>query len=386
MEITTAAELARRLRAEVLEPVKASFIEKDGIVDLLGVGLVSGENVFLLGPPGTAKSAVVRQLAARLDGRSFDYLLTRFTEPAELFGPFDIRRLREGELVTNTEGMLPEASLVFLDELLNANSALLNTLLTALNERVFRRGRETRPLEALMFAGASNTLPEDEALRALFDRFLLRARSDNAAPERLEEVLHAGWKLSDGSAPPERSALTVTDLRELQAAAKRVNLSAVRPALAELVRQARRAGIALSDRRAVKVQNAVAASALLCGRTAAAVSDLWVFRHLWDTEDQMEVLAALTAQTLEKEDAASSGEAGGVHPRARDGEGPDPEVLARDIDAALAVLRDPEADAASRAAARDRLALLAGRCEWVRDPAAREALKEKMSAAAEAGG
>jgi phosphomannomutase len=85
-----------------------------------------------------------------MEGRTFDYLLTRFTEPNELFGPFDIRRLREGELVTNTEGMLPEASLVFLDELLNANSAILNSLLMALNERIFRRGRETRPLSALM--------------------------------------------------------------------------------------------------------------------------------------------------------------------------------------------------------------------------------------------
>src|SRR6478609_8692430 len=107
-------------------------------------------------PPGTAKSALVYELGRRLEGRTFDYLLTRFTEPSELFGPFDIRRLREGDLVTNTDGMLPDASLVFLDELLNANSALLNSLLMALNERIFRRGRETRALQALMFVSASN--------------------------------------------------------------------------------------------------------------------------------------------------------------------------------------------------------------------------------------
>jgi MoxR-like ATPase len=130
----------------------------------------------LYGPPGTAKSALVHSLAARIHGRSFDYLLSRFTEPNELFGPFDIRRLREGELVTNTEGMLPEADVVFLDELLNANSVILNSLLMALNERIFRRGRETRSIPALFFTGASNHLPEDDALRALFDRFLLRVR------------------------------------------------------------------------------------------------------------------------------------------------------------------------------------------------------------------
>jgi len=111
----------------VLDQLKSTFVGKDDIIDLMGICLVGRENLFMLGPPGTAKSAMVRQLSKLLKGKSFEYLLTRFTEPNELFGPFDIRKLREGELVTNTEGMLPEASLIFLDELLNANSAILNS-------------------------------------------------------------------------------------------------------------------------------------------------------------------------------------------------------------------------------------------------------------------
>src|SRR5262247_494140 len=172
-------QVAGRLTRDVLAPVKRAFVGKEEVVDVLGVCLCAGEHAFLLGPPGTAKSALVYALARRLHGNAFTYLLTRFTEPQELFGPFDIRRLREGELVTNTEGMLPEASLVFLDELLNANSAILNSLLMVLNERVFRRGRETRHLPLLMVVSASNRLPEDDALTALFDRFLLRVRCDN---------------------------------------------------------------------------------------------------------------------------------------------------------------------------------------------------------------
>ena len=105
-------QLGQRLVNDVLSPLKRAFVGKDEIVDLLGVCLAGGENLFLLGPPGTAKSAIVRELSRRLDGKVFDYLLTRFTEPNELFGPFDIRKLREGELLTNTEGMLPEASLM----------------------------------------------------------------------------------------------------------------------------------------------------------------------------------------------------------------------------------------------------------------------------------
>src|SRR5499427_8573320 len=185
----TTTEITSRLAKDVLEPMKRDFVGKDEIIDLLGVCLVGGENLFLFGPPGTAKTALVHNLAARLEGRTFEYLLTRFTEPNELFGPFDIRKLREGELLTNTEGMLPEASLVFLDELLNANSAILNSLLGVLNERFFRRGRETRPLPTLMVVGASNRLPEEDALAALFDRFLMRVPCDNVPGEHLGQVL-----------------------------------------------------------------------------------------------------------------------------------------------------------------------------------------------------
>ena len=186
--------LITRLKEELLDPVKQQFVGKDEIVDLLGIALVARENLFLHGPPGTAKSALVHAIAKRVVGKSFDYLLTRFTEPNELFGPFDISRLKEGELVTNTEGMLPEAEIIFLDELFNANSAILNNLLTALNERTFRRGRESYELSALMFVGASNNLPEDETLRALFDRFLIRASCGPVADDELRAVLMTGWK------------------------------------------------------------------------------------------------------------------------------------------------------------------------------------------------
>src|SRR5436189_603955 len=201
----------------VLQHLKDTFVGKDDIIDLMGICLAGRENLFLLGPPGTAKSAMVKELSKLINGKTFEYLLTRFTEPNELFGPFDIRKLREGDLVTNTEGMLPEASFVFLDELLNANSAILNSLLMVLNERVFRRGRETRDLPTLMVVGASNRLPEDDALGALFDRFLMRVTCENVPAERLGEVLAAGWQLElharDGGA-----SLGMEDVRKLHGA------------------------------------------------------------------------------------------------------------------------------------------------------------------------
>src|SRR5213076_910413 len=159
------------------------------------LAVVAGEHLFLYGPPGTAKSALIRQFAGAVRSRYFEYMLTRFSEPNELFGPIDIVRLREGVVATVTRGMLPEAEFVFLDELFNANSAILNKLLTVLNERIYRRGAETHRLPLLSLFSASNHLPEDEALRALFDRFLLRCPVDNLRREAMPRLLAAGWEL-----------------------------------------------------------------------------------------------------------------------------------------------------------------------------------------------
>jgi MoxR-like ATPase len=365
---------SQRLIDGILRPLKESFVGKDEIVDLLGICLVAGENLFLLGPPGTAKSAVVQELAKRLDGRVFDYLLTRFTEPNELFGPFDIRRLREGELITNTEGMLPEAAVVFLDELFNANSAILNSLLTVLNERVFRRGRETRRLPTLMVVGASNRLPEDEALGALFDRFLVRVRCDNVPTEQLQNVLVAGWQL-DTQAEPPAATMTPDQIRELQFLLRNVDLSAVRGPLGELVQRLRHSGLAVSDRRAVKLQRIIAASALLCGRVAAQISDLWVVRHIWDTEEQVEVLQALVNDALKRGDAGSERNS---HPRARGDSGPDPESLARDLERMAQRLGEDGLADHERSFLGDQLGILAGRCPWVQDEQKRTFLQTRV--------
>lgn len=362
--------LAKRLVDDVLAPMKTAFVGKDEIIDLLGVCLVAGENLFLLGPPGTAKSALIHELGRRIDGRVFDYLLTRFTEPNELFGPFDIRRLREGELLTNTEGMLPEAALVFLDELLNANSAILNSLLTVLNERVFRRGKETRPLPTLMVIGASNRLPDDDALGALFDRFLMRVRCDNVPAERLPDVLEAGWRLELHHREPEHR-ISADDLRRLQALLGEVNLAAVRPVFSEAVGRLRYAGIAVSDRRAVKLQRLAAAGALVCGRLDALPIDLWVLRYIWDTEDQQEVIAGIVSDILRQAPAAEA-----VHPRARGDECPEAESLGRDIEAIEQRLNG-DLPAADLAYLRDRLGLLSSRCQWIADQRQREFLLDR---------
>lgn len=343
----------------VTQFVKDSFIGKDEIIDLLGICLVAGENAFLLGPPGTAKSAIVRRLSTCVEnGKNFEYLLTRFTEPNEIFGPFDIRKLKEGELVTNTQGMMPEASLIFLDEIFNANSAILNSLLMALNEKMFRRGKEVKKLPALMFVGASNVLPEDEALNALLDRFLIRVKCDYVDTDLLEEVLFAGWKLENNDATS-IPVIQPEEIKQLQQESRKVDLTPIRKEYVDLVHNLRNAGIKVSDRRAVKVQNLLAASALLSGRTVAELSDLWVLRYIWDTEEQIEILSGIVDKILEKDSGNKP------HPQATQSSTPNAEEMAKELETLNAKWNNDELSFEEQNIIKDKLRFLQNRCNWI---------------------
>lgn len=372
MENTTQFNTVDTLNT-VLQHLKQKFVGKDDIIDLMGICLAGRENLFLLGPPGTAKSAMVRELSKLLQGKTFEYLLTRFTEPNELFGPFDIRRLREGDLVTNTEGMLPEAHLIFLDELLNANSAILNSLLMVLNEKIFRRGRETRALPVIMIVGASNHLPEEESLQALFDRFLIRVRCDNVDPALLNNVLEAGWKLEAGSVAgaPE---ISIDEIRELQSLIATVSLQEIRPAYMNLVEMLRNAGVQVSDRRAVKLQRLIAASALLCKRTLAIPSDMWVMRYIWDTEEQREVITGIVNSVVDADATLVL-----HHPRAKENGAPDADAIYKEITAMTKKWEDPQLPLPERTIIKDRLRYLNGRSEWITNETQRTYVQQPIN-------
>lgn len=356
----------------VIGHLKEKFVGKDDIIDLMGICLAGRENLFLLGPPGTAKSAMVKELSRLLNGKTFEYLLTRFTEPNELFGPFDIRKLREGDLVTNTEGMLPEANLIFLDELLNANSAILNSLLMVLNEKVFRRGRENRPLPVIMIVGASNHLPEDESLQALFDRFLIRVRCDYVDPALLNNVLDAGWKLEkkDRIDQPEISA---EDIFRIQSMIGSVDLQEIRPAYINLVETLRNAGVQVSDRRAVKLQRLIAASALLCKRLKAIPSDMWVMRYIWDTEEQREVIASIVNNVVEADKEITH-----QHPRASINAAPNADEIYKEVATMAAQWEDTALPLAERTIIKDRLRYLNGRCQWINNKVQRSYVQQPI--------
>jgi MoxR-like ATPase len=359
-------EIAQRLRSGVVDTLKQRFVGRDEVIELIALAVVAGEHLFLYGPPGTAKSALIRHFAQAVDAAYFEYMLTRFSEPNEIFGPVDIARLREGVVATITEGMLPRAEFAFLDEIFNANSAILNNLLTVLNERTYRRGAELHNLPLLSLFSASNSLPEDDALRALFDRFLLRCHVANLPRDNMDALLHAGWALERPT--PSRHAVTSAELRALAAMLWNVDLSRVAEAYTDAVFKVRDLGIDFSDRRAVKVQKLLAASALLCGRTRAEQSDLWVMRYLWDREEQIGPLKALVNGLLEQ------GTSQAAHPLSRPAERVDAEDVARELDAVAAQLGNGGLSLAGVARAKERLAGLTDQCAWVEDSREREHL------------
>lgn len=256
----------------VVESAREGLVERESLVEAIVLAAVAGEHVLVIGPPGTAKSEAVRRVARALGGSYFEYLLGRFTEPNEIFGPIDLRKLREGAVEVVTSGMLPEAELAFLDEVFLGSTAILNTLLGVLNERTFRRGNTVLRCPLRVCVGASNALPEDESLAAFADRFLVRVFVEPVGDAFLEALLEGGWGL-DHRAPLE--AIGMSPLDALALAARRVDLGPARPVLAHAVRRLRKAGVQLPDRRIVRVQRLVAAAAVLDGRTTATAADLW---------------------------------------------------------------------------------------------------------------
>lgn len=290
------AERAAAALQAVVKQAARGLIDREVLVELIVLGAIAHEHVLVIGEPGTAKSAAVRRVTTALGGSYFEYLLGRFSEPSEIFGPIDLLELQQGKLETRTTGMLPEAEIAFLDEVFQGSSAILNTLLGILNERKFRRGHALRDVPLRLCVGASNALPDNPSLAAFADRFLIRAFVSPVADSELEALLTAGF----AEHGPNEALASMQDVDVLARAVDRTDLSAVRSRLAESIRTLRRAGIALSDRRIVRAQRLVAAASVLAGRPRASFADLWPLVYAVPTEVE-QVTAREVLQALLKE-------------------------------------------------------------------------------------
>jgi len=309
-ELLRAAQKVR----EVGRALDARYLDKSEIVRLLLVTLVAGEHMLIVGPPGTAKSALVRHLARLVDARYFEYLLTRFSEPNEIFGPVDIKAFREGTFVRRVEAMLPDAEIVFLDEIFKSNSAILNALLSILNERRFFTGSTTIKVPLCSLYGATNEVPNDDALGAIFDRFLVRTLSENLDSFHFHGLVERGLRAEAAALAPARDGAPRGADDDVAPLVSLADIHRLQQRLPEFMRfseeflarykglvfQIRSEGVTVSDRRVVKLLKTFAASALIDGRPAAHDGDFFILRHVWNSVDQIPILEDIVGPVLEK--------------------------------------------------------------------------------------
>ena len=194
-DLQAEAETIRKRINRFRESLGRFFVNKQEIIDLMCVAAVAQEPLLLIGPPGTAKSDIVVKFKDALGIAQedyFEYMLTRFTEPSEIIGAIDIKELRDGRYIRRKEGKLPTAKFVFLDEIFKSNSAILNILLTIINERKFYQEGRPEPVPLRIMFAATNEIPEQGELAALKDRFVLKVQSRSVQDEFFTELIDAG--------------------------------------------------------------------------------------------------------------------------------------------------------------------------------------------------
>ena len=306
----------------LLQEMNRGIYEKNTEISLSLLAALAGESVILLGPPGVAKSMVARQLkTAFRDAQSFEYLMSRFSTPDEIFGPVSIQKLKTSDTYERAvEGYLPTADVVFLDEIWKAGPAIQNTLLTVINEKIFRNGNREMHLPLKLLVAASNELPaKGEGLEALWDRFVIRIES---RPIKLEKNFRAMLLDSNEShtdltdSTDEANAMSVCDIRispeEYAEWAEKIckigvkeevldAISAIRKSLraVNVDEAAERRNIYVSDRRWKNIVRLLRTSAFMQDREEVDICDLLPIYHcLWQEPEERDAIRSIVIRAL----------------------------------------------------------------------------------------
>ena len=315
----------------LLQEMNRGIYEKETEISLSLLAALAGESIILLGPPGVAKSMVARQLKTAFRGaQSFEYLMSRFSTPDEIFGPVSIQKLKTSDTYERAvEGYLPTADVVFLDEIWKAGPAIQNTLLTVINEKIFRNGNREMHLPLKLLVAASNELPaKGEGLEALWDRFVIRIES---RPIKLEKNFRA--MLLEVKSEEQRASEVKSEERgafEVKSEERRVNnsnaitaeeyaewteridkigvkievldaISAIRKSLraVNVDEAAERRNIYVSDRRWKNIVRLLRTSAFMQDREEVDICDLLPIYHcLWQEPEERDAIRNIVIRAL----------------------------------------------------------------------------------------
>lgn len=299
----------------LLKSLTEGVYEKDSELSLSLLAALAGQSILLLGPPGVAKSMVARRLKyAFTSARSFEYLMSRFSTPDEIFGPVSISRLKEADRYErNVEGYLPTADVVFLDEIWKAGPAIQNTLLTVINEKLYLNGQTELRLPLKLLVAASNELPtEGEGLEALWDRFILRLVSKPIEEEThfysmLQTLPQLGSKREQDG--PADGAFTTEEYAQIQEQIDQVvipeqvlkAITAIRQALKDVAVEGQdvHRTLYVSDRRWFRIARLLRTSAFLHDRQEVNLADLQLTVHaLWNEPDELPAVCRIVADAI----------------------------------------------------------------------------------------
>lgn len=281
----------------VKESLNKGLVGRKEEINLMLLALLASENILLLGEPGTAKSEMSRRIQKCLPEKSnfFEYLLTRFTTPEEIFGGISIPKLKEGKQERMIEGYLPDAHVCFLDEIFKANSSILNSLLTLANERIYHDGARKIETPLRVIVGASNELPTETELEALYDRFIFRKEVFPVSDKEIIELLESD---SEDCVINKDLKFTFEELDRIKRESKNVILGKDALILLKDIRieinkyyKKNSINFGISDRRLKKMVKILKVVAYTNGRLEVNKSDFYILENvLWDKlENRLEI-------------------------------------------------------------------------------------------------
>lgn len=281
--------------------LNASFLERTDVIDGLLASVITQQNAFLFGKPGTGKSELVRAVSNGFDGsKFFGYLLSPTTDPSELFGPVAVSKLLKDEYTRDVTGYLPSANIAFLDELFRGSSAVLNSLLTILNERTFNNGKDLLKTPIQSIVAATNSFPQEESLQAFCDRFLFRPTVETLSKPTSKRLIDQ-WTLGFQQRPEIKSDLTYEDLITLQKEAKLIQIDEeFLDRFGQVIELLGSRGINISDRRRVQILRFMRGWALVQGDDTLYAEHLHrsLVHIVYETTDDISVIKEVLLQAI----------------------------------------------------------------------------------------
>lgn len=278
--------------------LKDIFVERDDVIDNSIKALITGQSVLMIGPPGTAKSALTNELCNRINnGNYFSWLLNRTSDPAEILGPFSIKEMEDDRFLRVTTNKLPEAEIVFLDEIFKSNEPTLNILLPIINEKLFYNDGVAVDVPLVTLFAASNEFPEDDSLLALYDRMIFRMYVDYIGDVQNKLKMFKGFLNKEDNSTV--TTVSLKELKQLRSALDDVEISDdILKEYIALMNALLREGIVVSDRRQNECLRVLKSNAIMNNRWSVDETDFKCLKDvLWNDMDDIEVIEEILKES-----------------------------------------------------------------------------------------